>query len=97
MNGKVEAEYYLTYGALGNIAENQFGTPIPTILTDKYNDISISNVYSASGGSDYETFDMLKQHIPLSIKTLGVAITREDYEAIAKLVPGVDKSYVDYQ
>lgn len=97
LNGKVEAEYYLTYGALGNIAENQFGTPIPTILTDKYNDISISNVYSASGGSDYETFDMLKQHIPLSIKTLGVAITREDYGAIAKLVPGVDKSYVDYQ
>ena len=40
---------------------------------------------------------MLKQHIPLSIKTLGVAITREDYEAIAQLVPGVDKSYVDYQ
>ena len=39
---------------------------------------------------------MLKEHVPLSVKTLGVAITKEDFENFAKLVPGVNKAYAEY-
>lgn len=53
--------------------------------------------YAAAGGSNYEDFSMLKDHVPLSVKTLGVIITKEDYEAKAKLINGVNKAYVDYK
>lgn len=95
LNLAVEGSYYLTYGSKGNIPENSF-TSVPQELLDYANDLMVMNTYAAAGGTNYETFDMLKDHIPLSVKTLGVAITKEDFEAIAKLVPGVDKAYVDY-
>ena len=95
LNLKVEGQYYLTYGALGNIDSNSFSS-VPSFLLDIESDILIQNIYAASGGTDYETFDMLKDHIPLSVKTLGVAITKEDYVAVTKMIPGVDKAYVDY-
>lgn len=93
---EVVGSYYITYGEEANLPENSFGISVPQSLTSIYSDISVSNLYPCSGGSNYETFDMLKGHIPLSVKTLGVAITKDDFEAIAKLVPGVDKAYVDY-
>ena len=40
---------------------------------------------------------MLKEHIPLSVKTLGVAITKEDFESLAMLVDGVNKAKADYE
>lgn len=95
LNGKVEGVYYLTYGSLGNIKENSFNT-VPSSILDIESDIKVINTNPASGGSDYEDFDMLKDHVPLSIKTLGVAITKEDFEAITKMAPGVDKAYVNY-
>lgn len=95
LNGKVEGVYYLTYGSLGNIGENSFNT-VPSSILDIESDIKVINTNPASGGSDYEDFDMLKDHVPLSIKTLGVAITKEDFEAITKMAPGVDKAYVNY-
>lgn len=88
-------QYYITYGAGGNILENNF-TTVPSYLTGFVNDLKITNTSPATGGTNYEDFDALKEHIPLSIKTLGVAITKEDYEAISRLVPGVSKAYVNY-
>lgn len=94
-NATIEASYSLTYGSAGNIATNNF-TTVPQNIQIIDNKITINNVIPATGGSDYETFNMLKNHIPLSIKTLGVAITKEDFEAIAKMVGGVDKAYANY-
>lgn len=94
-NATIEASYSLTYGSAGNIATNNF-TTVPQYIQVIDNKITINNVIPATGGSDYETFNMLKNHIPLSIKTLGVAITKEDFEAIAKMVGGVDKAYANY-
>lgn len=86
---------YLTYGSEGNIDENSF-SEVPATISSLQDNLAVTNIEPASGGSDYETFDMLKDHIPLSVRTLGVAITKEDYEAIAKLMPGVNKAYVEY-
>lgn len=94
-NATIEASYSLTYGSAGNIATNNF-TTVPQDIQIIDSKITINNVIPATGGSDYETFNMLKNHIPLSIKTLGVAITKEDFEAIAKMVGGVDKAYANY-
>lgn len=94
-NATIQASYSLTYGSAGNIATNNF-TTVPQNIQIIDSKIIINNVIPATGGSDYETFNMLKNHIPLSIKTLGVAITKEDFEAIAKMVGGVDKAYANY-
>lgn len=92
---QVKVSYYLTQGAEGNIDANSFET-VPSSIKNVVQDATISNSISAAGGTDYEDFDTIKEHIPLSIKTLGVAITKEDWEALVRLVPGVNKSYVNY-
>lgn len=96
LNSTVKATYYYTYGESGNIAKGSFNN-VPQVLQNKgIKDLAISQPQDAAGGSNYENFNMLKQHVPLSIKTLGVAVTREDFEALAMLQPGVNKAYVEY-
>ena len=95
LNATLEGFYYITYGEKGNLPEGSFSS-IPSIVSNQKSNLKISANSSANGGSNYENFDMLKEHIPLSIKTLGVAITKEDYEAVTKLIPGVNKAYVNY-
>lgn len=96
INGVIKANYSITTGVAGNsVDKDQFYT-VPTFISEIQSDVRMINTTRATGGSNYETFDMLKEHIPLSIKTLGVAVTREDWEAIARLCPGVDKAYVNY-
>ena len=57
--------------------------------------MTITNPNRITGGSNYENFDMLKEHVTLNIRTLGVAITKQDYIDVTKLAPGVDKAYID--
>lgn len=88
--------FYLTNGSQGNIKSNTL-TSVPSVISSSINDATASNAYDAGGGSNYENFTMLKEHIPLSVKTLGVAITKEDFENLAMLVDGVNKAKADYE
>lgn len=93
-NSPIILTYYITKGEEGNAAENTIQSLSTELTVPK---VKITNPNPASGGSNYENFDMLKEHIPLSIRTLGVAITKQDYLDVAKLAPGVDKAYVDFK
>lgn len=95
-NSTLLASFKLTYGSAGNLPSGSF-IEVPSNIRTLDNGLKISSPYAANGGSDYEDFDTLKSHIPLSIKSLGVAITKDDYESITKLVPGVNKAYVNYR
>lgn len=88
--------FYLTNGSQGNIKSNTI-TSVPSVISSSITDATVSNAYDAGGGSNYENFTMLKEHIPLSVKTLGVAITKEDFESLAMLVDGVNKAKADYE
>lgn len=88
--------FYLTNGSQGNVKSNTI-TSIPSVISSSTTDATVSNAYDAAGGSNYENFTMLKEHIPLSVKTLGVAITKEDFESLAMLVDGVNKAKADYE
>lgn len=90
------ASFNVTYGKQGNVPSGSF-TSVPSNISKIDSRLKISSPYAANGGSDYEDFESLKSHIPLSIKSLGVAITKDDYESLAKLVPGVNKAYVNYR
>lgn len=88
--------FYLTNGTQGNVKSNTI-TSVPSVISFSITDATVSNTYDAGGGSNYENFTMLKEHIPLSVKTLGVAITKEDFESLAMLVDGVNKAKADYE
>lgn len=88
--------FYLTNGSQGNVKSNTI-TSVPSVISSSITDATVSNAYDAGGGSNYENFTMLKEHIPLSVKTLGVAITKEDFESLAILVDGVNKAKADYE
>lgn len=90
------AVFYLTNGSQGNVKSNTI-TSVPSVISSSITDATVSNAYDAGGGSNYENFTMLKEHIPLSVKTLGVAITKEDFESLAMLVDGVNKAKADYE
>lgn len=88
--------YYITSGSNANIQAGTI-TNIPSVIQSAASDAVCSNPYPAGGGSDYEDFDMLKEHIPLYVKTLGVAITKQDFIDLAKTVPGVNKVALEYE
>lgn len=90
------ASYYLTKGLSGNIKSGTL-LNVPSTIKSSVSDVECSNPYDAAGGSNYETFEMLREHIPLSVKTLGVAITKQDFVDLAKLVDGVNKAAVEYE
>lgn len=95
-NSSITASFKLTYGKSGNISSGSF-TSVPTEITKINANIKISSPYASTGGSDVEDLNMIKAHIPLSIKSLGVAITKDDYESVTRLIPGVNKAYVNYR
>lgn len=83
----VTGNIYITQGARGNIS--------PAAITGTYEGCSYSNL-SGGGGSDYEDFETLKKRIPLSVKTLGVAITKQDYIDLTQQIPEVSQAALEY-
>ena len=87
---------YITNGSDGNVSAGSI-TDVPTIISSAVSDATISNVNAAGGGSNYEDFNMLKEHIPLSVRTLGVAVTKQDFIDYAMQVDGVNKAKMEYE
>lgn len=87
---------YITKGLDGNVPSGSL-VKLPTVVSGTASDASCSNVYAAGGGSNFETFEMLKEHIPLSVKTLGVAITKQDFIDLAKQIDGVNQAAIEYE
>ena len=91
-----ECKYYVTKGFNGNVASGQI-VNLPNDIKNVVADAVCSNPYAAGGGTDYESFSQLKEHIPLHVRTLGVAITKQDFIDIAMQVPGVNKCAAEYE
>ena len=87
---------YITNGSDGNVSAGSI-TDVPTIISSAVSDATISNVNAAGGGSNYEDFNMLKEHIPLSVRTLGVAVTKQDFIDYAMQIDGVSKAKMEYE
>ena len=86
---------YTTKGVDGNVAAGSI-VDVPSAISSSVSDATCSNINAAAGGSNYESFEQLKEHIPLSVKTLGVAVTKQDFIDYAKQIPGVNKAKLEY-
>ena len=58
---------------------------------------SITNLLATSGGTDYESLETIRRRAPLSLRTLDRAVTKQDYQDVAELAPGVFAAYVFYE
>lgn len=87
VNQRVQGSVYVTQGDNGNIEAAS--------ISGNYEDCSYANM-NAGGGSNYEDFDTLKRRVPLSTKTLGVAITKQDYIDLALQIGEVGQAALEY-
>lgn len=87
---------YITNGAIGNIKRDSI-TSAPSSILSKAPTVICTNPYDASGGSDYEDFESLKTRIPLSARTQGVAVTKQDFIDLALSIPSVSKAALEYE
>ncbi len=78
-SGNVTALYRSGAGSNGNVAPGQ----ISTILQSLPGLQSVTNPLGAVGGADGEPVDGTRQNAPVSVLTLGRAVSLRDYEALA--------------
>lgn len=94
----IQVFYYETEGAAGNVPQasiDQMVTSLPT--PTGATSLDVTNNVRASGGSDNETLESLKKRIPMSLRVMDRAVTRQDYIDTAELVAGVAKAGVVYE
>jgi len=92
----IDIAFYTSAGAGGNLAEDTLTTIVSPITVPEGQSISVNNAERSSGGADLETLTDLKRSIPLSIRTLENAVTKQDFIDIAELVAGVRRATVVY-
>jgi predicted phage baseplate assembly protein len=81
----VAREYRAGGGRRGNVGAGTI-TEIQSFVAQVD---SVTNLYSAAGGSDEETVDEAKARAPSALKSRGRAVTGEDFEYLATQTPGV--------
>lgn len=87
--------YRTTKGDGGNIEANGITGLIDSITKEAPNAV-ISYSTPGTGGTPYETFDMIKAHLPLAVRTMGVAVSKQDYIDLVETFPGISKAYAQY-
>lgn len=94
-NQTISLSYYLTKGAKGNINAGSISL-VPDSIVPMGKDVKASNPYDTADGMDVEGMEILRTHIGIHTRTIGVAITKKDFVDLAKLVPGVKDAAVEY-
>lgn len=98
---EAKLSYNITQGINGNLDSGTItdfkGTPNvePSGALTNYI-LNITNPNAATGGSDRETIEDMREHLGCSLRTLDRAVTFKDFIDIAKLCPGVDKVGADF-
>ncbi len=85
----VQATYRVGLGAAGNVAAGSI-----TTLVDRPLGVSgVNNPQAATGGQDAQSVDEIRANAPLSVLTLGRAVSIEDYQNFAATFAGIAKAH----
>ena len=83
------ANYRIGLGSAGNVGANTV-----TTLVDRPLGVSgVTNPGAATGGQDPESVSDIRSNAPLTVLTLGRAVSLEDYENYASTFAGIAKAY----
>jgi hypothetical protein len=85
----VQAAYRVGLGTAGNVAAGSITTPIDRPLGVS----GVNNPQAATGGQDAQSVDDIRANAPLSVLTLGRAVSIEDYQNFAATFAGIAKAY----
>jgi hypothetical protein len=85
----LQATYRVGSGAAGNVAQGALAT-----LIDRPLGVSgVTNPAAATGGQDPQSVDDIRANAPLSVLTLGRAVSIVDYENFARSFAGIAKAH----
>lgn len=90
----VVATYFTTLGSKGNVEIGNINSSTFNFATLGIPKKTISNLFKAVAGTDFEDIERIRRSAPLSLRTLDRAVTKSDYRDIALLAPGVDKANI---
>ncbi|MGA1989387.1 MAG: putative baseplate assembly protein [Candidatus Sulfotelmatobacter sp.] len=84
----IQASYRVGIGSAGNVAAGAI-----TTLVDRPVGVSgVTNPQAATGGQDAQSVDDIRTNAPLSVLTLGRAVSLADYQNFAATYPGIVKA-----
>lgn len=85
----IQANYRIGCGLSGNVAAGSI-----TTLMDRPLGVSgVNNPQAAAGGQDPQSVDDIRANAPLSVLTLGRAVSITDYQNYAQSFAGIAKAY----
>src|SRR5262249_13533943 len=85
----VPANYRVGAGLSGNVAAGSITTMMDRPLCVS----AMNNPQAATGGQDARSVDASRANAPLSVLTLGRAVSITDYENLAQAFAGIAKAY----
>jgi Baseplate J-like protein len=85
----LRASYRKGLGAAGNVRSGQ----LTTLLTRPLGVTGVINPEAAAGGEEPESIDDARRNAPLTVLTLGRAVSRRDYEDFARSFAGIAKAH----
>lgn len=87
--GNIQASYRTSIGTAGNVAAGAI-----TTLIDRPLGVSgVNNSAPATGGQDAQSIDDIRAYAPLSVLTLGRAVSITDYQNFSATFAGIAKAY----
>jgi hypothetical protein len=87
--GNLRADYRIGLGSAGNVGANTL-----TTLIDRPLGVSaVTNPQAATGGQDAQSLEDIRSNAPLSVLTLGRAVSLSDYENYARSFAGISKAH----
>ena len=85
----IQANYRIGSGLSGNVGAGSI-----TTLVDRPLGVSgVNNPQAATGGQDPQSVDDIRENAPLSVLTLGRAVSITDYQNFAQSFAGIAKAY----
>lgn len=85
----IRAQYRNGIGRSGNVRAEQ----ISLLLTKPLGVKEVINPLRALGGTDRETRDQMRRHVPLAVKALDRLVSTQDYEDFSRIFAGVGKAH----
>ncbi len=93
----IKTDYKSTLGVSGEVAENKIQTiPIPPESLPPGVTLSVTNPGRSFGARNIEGIEEVRKSIPISLRTLDRAVTRQDYIDVATQAPGVRSAVLEF-
>jgi hypothetical protein len=86
----LRARYRKGLGLAGNVDAGKLGN----LLSRPHGVSGVVNPQAASGGQDAESLDAARTNAPLTVLTLGRAVSVQDYEDFSRSFAGISKAHV---